>query len=335
MKASKYPRFRSITRKGRAGQVWVYYRYDMRPEGKPDIQLGTDYAAAIAQWERLHKHLPLTIGRVQEAIDRWRDRELPKYENTETRKSYEKQLKNVEAWCGKMSWHEITLPLLRQYLDKRSAKIQGNRELAVLSIVWGKARLWGMTALHWPAAGVKGWKNEEQARSMEVTDALFAAIYAQADRILRDSMDIATATGMRITDVRTIRQPTDGKLRFRAGKTGKWAEFEVVQSPVLTALVKRREAMKAHSVMLLTTDTGRQVSERMLSDRWDDARGKAAKAHPELAEQILAMYNRDMRKRAADLAEDTAAASKLLQHSSLKLTEDHYRTKATKLKAVR
>ena len=335
MKKSKYPRLRSVTRKGSSGQIWVYYRYDMRSEGKPDIQLGTDYPAAIEQWHKLHHHLPLTLGRLQEAIDRWRDRELPKYHNSETRKSYEKQLKNIASAFGHMAWYEVTLPVLRTYLDLRSAKIQGNRELAVLSIVWGKARLWGMTECHWPAAGVKGWKNQEQARQVEVTDDLFAAVYAQADRVLRDSMDIATATGMRITDVRTIRLPVQGVLRFKPSKTGKWAEFDVKDSPTLTALLERRLSMKAHSVMLLTTDTGRQVSERMLVDRWNEARTKAAKVNPELKDAILALYNRDMRKRAADLASDLGEASKLLQHSNTRVTETHYRMKPTKLKAVR
>lgn len=342
MKKSKYPRFRSVTRKGRGGQVWVYYRYDRRPEGKPDVQLGTDYAAALEQWHKLHNDLPLTLGRVQEAIDRWRleflegdDRNPPKYDDPETRRSYKKQLKKVEEAFGNTAWHEITLPDLRRYLDQRSAKTQGNREMSVLSILWGKARLWGMTTLPWPAAGVKDWKNEEHARQVEVTDELFTVIYAKADRILRDSMDIATATGMRITDVRTIRLPADGKLRFRSSKKGKWGEFVVADSPVLSALVERRLARKAHSVMLLVSDTGRQVSERMLVDRWDDARAAAAKAHPELAEAILALFNRDMRKRAADLASDLDEASKLLQHSSTKLTGTHYRTKPQKLKAVR
>ena len=335
MKKSKYPRLRSVTRRGRSGQVWVYYRYDMRSEGKPDIQLGTDYPAAIEQWHKLHHHLPLTLGRLQEAIDRWRDREMPKYDNSDTRKSYEKQIKNVEAAFGHMAWHEVTLPVLRTYLDLRSAKIQGNRELAVLSIVWSKARLWGMTELHWPAAGVKGWKNQEQARQVEVTDNLFAAVYAQADRILRDSMDIATATGMRITDVRTIRLPVEGILRFKSKKTGKWAEFEIKDSPTLTALLERRFAIKAHSVMLLTTDTGRQVSERMLGDRWNSARTKAANINPELKGALLKLYNRDMRKRAADLASDLGEASKLLQHSSTKVTQTHYRMTPTKLKPVR
>ena len=312
----------------------------MRGTGKPDINLGTDYAAAIQQWEKLHNHLPLTVGRVQEAADRWRGEYLewnekrpPKYENADTRKSYEKQLKNIEAVFGSMAWHEITLPMLRQYLDKRTAKTQGNRELSVLSIVWGKARLWGMTTLPWPAAGVKSWKNEEQSRQFEVTDALFAALYAQADQVLRDCLDIATATGMRITDARTVRMPVDGKLRFKANKTTKWAYFDIAQSPVLTGLIERRG--NANSVMLLCTSTGRPVSMSMLRDRYEDAREKAAIANPRLADDLRAMFLRDSRKRAADLADDIDDASKLLQHSSTALTAKHYRTKDTKLKAVR
>lgn len=335
MKKSKYPRLRTKLYRGASGQAWVYYVYDMRGTGKPDVRLGRDWPAALDQWEKLHNLQPLTVGLIQEAIDRWREYELPKYTNAETRKSYAKQLLNVEQWCGGMAWHEVTLPLMRAYLDRRSAKTQGNREMSVLSIVWGKARLWGMTELQWPAAGVKNWKNEEMPREREVTDEVFAAIYSHADRILRDSMDLATATGMRVTDVRTIRLPEQGVMRFRAGKTAKWAEFDVAQSPVLSALLERRQAMRAYSVMFLTTDNGRQVSERMLVDRWNDARSAAAKANPALADDILSLFNRDMRKRAANLADDLDAASALLQHSDKKLTATHYRTKAPKLKAVR
>lgn len=47
-------------------------------------------------------------------------------------------------------------------------------------------------------------ENKEPPRKVEVTDAMFAAVYEQADRVLRDAMDIATSTGMRVTDVRTV-----------------------------------------------------------------------------------------------------------------------------------
>ena len=337
MKKSKFPRLRSKVYKGASGQVWTYYVYDNRGNGMPDVRLGTDYAAAIAAWHNLHNHIPLTIGRIQQAIDRWRDEVLPTYTVQGTREQYKCYLKSIESAFGEMAWHEVRIQTLRQYINARSAKVSANREMAVFALVWNKARLWDMTEAVWPALGLaaKDWRNKESARVVDVTDELFNAIYEQADRILRDSMDIATATGLRITDIRTIRMPVDGVLRFKASKTAKWAEFDVAQSPVLSALVERREAMKAYSVMLLTSNTGRQVSEFMLSERWTAAKTAAMKAHPKLAEDIRGLYLRDMRKRAANLAEDMQGASKLLQHSSERLTEAHYRTKPVKLRAVR
>ena len=53
-----------------------------------------------------------------------------------------------------------------------------------------------------------------------------------------------------------------------------------------------------------------------------------------IAEDIKAMYMRDLRKRAAGLADDMEAASKLLQHSSKAVTEKHYR-RGDKLRPVR
>lgn len=337
MKKSKYPRLRSKVFKGAGGQVWTYYLYDMRGTGEKDVRLGTDYAQALAQWHSLHNHVPLTIGRVQQAIDKWRAEVLPSYTVQGTRQQYRCYLKNIESAFGQMAWHEVRIQTLRQYIAARSAKVSANREMAVFALVWAKARLWEMTDSTWPALGLaaKDWRNKEAPRVVDVTDSLFDAIYEQADRILRDSMDIATATGMRITDIRTIRMPVDGVLRFRASKTAKWAEFDVAQSPVLSALVARREAMKAHSVMLLTSDRGRQVSEFMLSERWTAAKEAAMKAHPKMAGDLRGLYLRDLRKRAANLADDMQGASKLLQHSSEKLTADHYRTKPVKLKAVR
>lgn len=333
MKKSKYPRLRSKTYKGAGGQVWTYYVYDMRGTGKPDVRLGTDYAAALEQWHKLHNHLPLTLGRLQQAIDQWREQVLPTYTSKNTRDGYTKNLRTIEAWCGSMAWHEVTLPMLRQYLKKRTAKVQGNREMAVLQIVWSYAQMEGITSVPWPAAGVKGWKNEEQAREFEVTDELFAAVYEHADEILKQCMDLATTTGMRLGDTITCRMPVDGKLRFRASKTGKWDYFAVDKSPVLTDLMSRRG--NVDSVMVITTKTGRAVSYGMLRTRYEAARIAAAAKYPKLAADIKAMYLRDMRKRAADLADDLDTASRMLQHSNPALTAKHYRRKGTELKAVR
>jgi integrase len=329
---NKHPRLRTRTYKAKSGQVHAYYFYDRRSEGLPEVALGKDYDRAIQEWRRLHEHLPQTRGTIQEAIDAWKLEVLPTYTG-ETLKGYAKNLRQLEPVFGKASWIEVTFPALKQYLRKRTAKTQGNREMSLLQIIWHFALGEGMTTSPWPAAGIRGWKNQENAREFEVTDELFNAVYEQADQVLKDAMDIATATGMRLGDVRRVPMPTDGKLKFRSHKTGKQAFFDVAESQVLTDLVARRG--QKDCTMLLCTSTGRAVSASMLRARYEEARKAAATANPKLADGIKAMYLRDTRKRAADLADDMDAASALLQHSSTKITATHYRTKATKLKSVR
>ena len=93
-------------------------------------------------------------------------------------------------------------------------------------------------------------------------------------------------------------------------------------------------------LMLLSTPTGRPVSATMLRDRYEDARTTAAlkaddAGDAELAQSIRAMFLRDMRKRAADLAESDDDAQELLQHGSADTTRRHYRTKVQRLKPAR
>lgn len=339
-KKTKYPRLHVRVKKGKNGQVYTYYSFDMRPQGKADIQLGTNRDEAIAKWQQLQAGEIVVKGRIKEAIAKWQEHELPKYANKDTRDGYSKQLRKIEPVFGMAGWHEVTVPVLRAYLEKRTAKTQGNRELSLLSIIWHKAIIWGMTERPWPATGIKGWKNAESAREFEVTDQLFNAVYTHADRILKGCMDMSTATGMRITDAITVKVPTNGVLRHKHHKTGKWVEFDVSQSPVLTMMTEQRQNINANTIMLLASDDGQMVTYAMLRYRWETAREAAAlqaesEGHAEFAASIRSMYLRDMRKRAADLAVDLDEASKLLMHSNKALTERHYRTKATKLKAVR
>jgi hypothetical protein len=339
-KVSKYPRLRAKMYRGKSGQFWTYYVYDMRGTGESDIRLGKDYSKAVSLWRKLSNGEPLTDGTLQEAFNHWREDKLPEYESAETRRGYSKNLRRIEPVFGAMAWDQITVPVLREYLRRRTAKIQGNREMSLLQLIWKYAKIEGFTKLDWPASGMKDWKNAENPREFEVTDELFDSVYAEADPVLRDCMDVATATGLRLKNVISLTMPKEGQLKFRAYKTKKLGYFEISASPVLSALVQRRESMRASSVMLVTTSTGRSISLRMLRDRYDAARSKAAKraekaGNKELAAEIRAMFLRDMRKRAADLASDDDEASKLLQHSSVSVTKKHYRQKATKLKAVR
>ncbi len=160
--------------------MYVYYFYDMRPEGLPDKALGKNRDEAIAQWEELHLGRPRIRGRLREAIQRWLREELPTYDYSGTRRNYKMHLKRVDAVLGIMTWDQVTLIVIKQYLkDRRNTKdpnkpalVQANWEMAALQIVWNWARQMARegsseayTTLPWPAAGMErsGWKNPEQA----------------------------------------------------------------------------------------------------------------------------------------------------------------------------
>jgi hypothetical protein len=343
-KQSKFPRLRTHVRKGSDGRVFVYYYYDRRPDGLPDVNLGKDRADALAKWEELHHKQPRIKGTLEEAFARFELETLPEYDNAETRRGYAKSLKWLRKVFSTATWDATRLTHLVGYLRARKAKTQANREMSLLQIIWNKARLWGMTELPWPAAGMERskWKNAESAREFEVTDELFAAVYAEAEPMLRDCMDLSTATGMRLTDCRTVLLPADNILRVTASKTNKRAGFDLALSAVLPDLLAKRRAMsdRVSHLMLLTMPDGSPVTPSKLRGAYDRARVRAIEkarqeGRKELAAAIRHMILRDMRKRAADLADSAEDASKLLQHSSQALTEKHYRTRGATLKPVR
>lgn len=337
-KRSKYPGLRSHCWTTAAGEKRAAYYFDRRKAGERDIPLGTDFAEALRKWHELTFDKPREAGTLKEAFDRWELDVLPGYESATTRRDYLLCLKQLRPAMERARWADVDFPGLKAYLKRRTAKTRGNRELSVLSIIWNWARGEGMTALPFPAAGMNRsrWKNPESAREFEVTPALFAAVYAKADQVLRDCMDIASATGLRLTDVRTVAVPADGVLRGKASKTGKRFAIDMNDSAVLRALLERRRGYKAPHVFLLSTPT-REVSDRMLTARWDEAREAAASdsANKEIADRLRAMYLRDMRSFASDLAPDLKAAAELLQHTDERLTDKHYRTQVKTLKTVR
>lgn len=332
---NRFPRFRTYVKRGKNGQCWVSYWYDKRGTGERDVPLGNNYEAALIKWRQIHEQAPREKGTIEEAFKRWEAEVLPTYESAETRRDYAKSLKQLRPVFGPAMWSTVRLPTLRQYLDKRSGKTRANREISTLQIIWNWARLEDLHSLPWPAHGMSRsrWKNKEQAREVEVSDEAFNAIYRHADPVLRDAMDIATATGLRVRDTLKLRltDVRDGWLVVQASKTHKRAEFDLAGS-ILLPLIERRKQAKAEHFFLLNKPTkrGGKVSERMLADRFTKAREAAAREAPECATLML----RDMRKRAAQLADTLQDASRLLQHSSESVTRRHYR-RGDRLKVVR
>jgi integrase len=338
-KKSKYPKLRTYVKKGKEGKVWVSYAYDMRGTGQPDRPLGNDREAALRRWAEIHLDGPRIAGTLEEAFRGWEEDGIkaradgrPRSEVTIS--GYLKCLRALRGPFGGARWEEITLPVLHQYVKARSAKGRARQEMQLLSVIWGWARLEGMTALPWPAVDMQhtGWKGAANTRQIEVADPVFKAIHAHGDQCLRDALDIASACGLRVTDVLKLRlsDVRDGQLHNTASKGGKRGEYDMSESTVLLPIVERRRAMRGVEHVFLLASGRRPVTYRRLKERFDKARALAAVDMPECA----AIWLRDMRKYASQQAGSLEAASKLLQHSSIGVTQRHYR-QGDKLKPVR
>lgn len=241
-----YPRLRIRIRRRKSGKVVVYYFYDATAAGGGEIALGADYDWAVAQWKEINARgtaQPTIAGTLEEAFSRWEAEVLPEYKSAETKRGYAKSLRMMRPAFANATWDKVDLPTIKAYLKKRTAKTQGNREMALLSIVWNWSRGEGLTTLPWPAAGMERsrWKNKERARKIKVQDAVYDAIYAEAPQHIRDCMDLGSATGMRLTDCITVLMPRGQILTLEANKTGKEAEWDLNLSQVLPGLVARRD----------------------------------------------------------------------------------------------
>jgi integrase len=338
-KKSKHPKLRVSVKRGKAGQVWQSWWYDMRGTGKPDIALGTDYAEALRKWAEIHFEAPQLAGTLEEAFRAWEQHGIQvrpdgRPRSAETISGYRKCLAALRPVFKAARWDEVDLPALVKYRKERPAKGRARQELQVMSVIWGFARLEGLTALHFPAAGMQrsGWKGVPGVRQVDVKLEAFEALHKHADQTLRDALDIASATGLRVTDVLKLRlsDVRDGQLHNVANKGGKRGEYDLSASTVLQPIIDRRKANKKAEHVFILAAGKNPVTYRMLAERFTKARAAAAKECPAVAE----LWLRDMRKMAGQLAPSLAEASKLLQHSSLSTTRLHY-VQGEKLRPVR
>lgn len=330
-KHTKRPGFRRHSWTTADGERRTAYYFEQTIEGKrKETPLGTDHAEALVKWHALKFDKPLKVGTLNEAFDRWEVDCLPGYLNKNTARNYKQSLRKLRPFFGPMRWDEIDVPMLAEYLKRRTGKTQANREKALLSVIWGEARKWRMTALPFPSYKMR-LGNKEKPAKVKWTQAMFSAMYKHAEPFLRDAIDLLSATGWRITDAIECRvtDARDGWLMFDASKTDKDGDFDLSTSPVLRDLIARRKTIKAPHVFMLTRGN-LQVSERMLTDAWARARKKAVAECPEVAPLML----RYLRKYAAQQTGSLDEAQQLLQHGSAATTQRHYMG-AQKMRPVR
>lgn len=327
---------RMRSRRQRSGKVYYYYDTGLTP--RKEIPLGSDYTAAVRKWSDLHlisvgtsiRHLTF-----KEVSDRYVFEEIPK-KAVRTQKDYIIEL----TWLLKffnappVPLDEITPQHIQQYLDWRgkSSPVRANREKALFSHIWNKARSWGLTNLANPCTGIKGHK--EKGRDIYIEDAIFDAVWQAADEPLRDALDLAYLTGQRPADTLAMSMTdiVDGAIAIQQEKTGKKLRIEIKGEleTLLARITERKRGYSVHTLAIICTERGQAMSRDTLRSRFDKARTRAAKANPALKAEIEAFQFRDLRAKAGtDKAESGGmrAAQMQLGHSTMKMSEHYVRNR--------
>ncbi len=317
------PRMRA--RKQRSGKV--YYYYDSGEKPRREIPLGPDYALAVKRWSELEidakpRHAQIiTFGLVAE---RYLREVIPT-------KASRTQRDNVIELANLLKFFDVPpAPLeqiqpmhIRQYLDwRQEAKVRANREKALFSHIWNKAREWGYTAWPNPCQGIKGFK--EKGRDVYVEDSTYKAVWEVADEPTRDAMDLAYLTGQRLADTLQLQETDirDGVLLITQNKTGKKLRISVIGqlANVIDRVMERKRAHRVRSLALVCKENGQPLTKCALRSRFDKARKSAG----------VTFQFRDLRAKAGTdkaNAKDLREAQKQLGHETIAMTEHYIRNR--------
>lgn len=337
----------------KSGDVWVGYYYNGRAADgtRREIPLGTDLAVAKSKWAELERK-PVPAGgqsKMDAAWAKYIKDEMPK-KAARTRLDQPREIERLRAYFKGAEFEVIQPPHIAQYRDGRKTKprklasgevlparpapVAANRELALFSHFWNRAREWGFTKAPNPVTGVE--KNEETPRDFYADDQVWFAVRDEGVQELQDAMDLAYLTGQRPSDVLSFgpRDLVDGNLQTRQGKTKKRLRIRLTDPATgvrtkLGELVDKLLSRKVVATRFIVNESRQPIRIGALRTRFNVARmAAAAKARAAgdvgLAERIEAFQFRDARAKAASEIEDIKQAQELLAHSSEQITRTVY-----------
>ncbi|WP_234267636.1 tyrosine-type recombinase/integrase [Hydrogenophaga sp. NFH-34] len=288
---------------------------------KPRVwtKLSADRAEALRMWAMREGVREDDSTRLFSAIVKRYIREVYPLKSPRTRKDNDKELVNLVRVFGHMPIDQIAPMHIREYMDIRgqTAKVRANREKALFSHIFNKAREWGYTTAPNPCQGVKGFK--ETGRDRYVTNEEFEKVKAHAHFTVVDAMDLALLTGQRPADVLKIQRTDirDGALWIVQNKTGTRLGIEITGE--LAAVIERINTRPRSTIssFLIQDEKGQPLSQYAMRSRFDKARDLAK----------VSFQFRDIRAKAATDTGDLAHSQKLLAHRNRDMTEHYVRSR--------
>ncbi|MGQ5524963.1 tyrosine-type recombinase/integrase [Chitinimonas sp. PSY-7] len=346
---------RMRARRQKSGKVYFYYDSGGTP--RRELPLGDNYVEAIRRWAEL-EYSPTPIAKIitfRNVAERYL-REIIPTKAERTQKDNLTQLAMLYQFFDNppCPLSEIEPLHIRQYLDWRNkhaiqvaqsknlerkaggkqpikvdntlGQIAANREKALFSHIWNKAREWGYTDRQNPCQGVSGHK--EKGRDVYVDEPAYMAVWQQADQPLRDAMDMALLTGQRPADLLKMTESDlrDGALWLQQNKTGIKLRIAIVGelAALIDRILKRKHAFAVRSLKLLVDNDGTPLEMSTIRSKFERARSRSGQT----------WQFRDLRAKAAtekEMVSGIAAAQDQLGHTTSTMTAAYVRNRAGKL----
>ena len=287
--------------------------------GGKKIPLGSDLSAAKLEWARLEAGGGKTL--LPELAKRFEQAVLPGL-SISTQRHYRTAINALKDAFAAFTPEDIEPADVRDYLRRRTKKGAALFEKRVLSAMFNWWREERITSAPNPCRGVTLSKGERKAagigrRTKYVTDAEYQQVYACADWLLQDCMDLALLTGQRPSDVLTMTRAhmRDGALWIAQDKTDARLGVRIMGElqRVLDRILARPR--KAASLYLIANDRGQRMTYNAMNARFVKARTKAG----------ATWQFRDLRAKAATDSPDLKKAQELLGHATEATTAGVYR----------
>lgn len=305
------------------------YYFKPRINGKKvSIFLAHEYARAMAKWAELTSSYSSNSLYMNTIFDRYM-KEVAPLKAPRTYKDNIYQMARLREVFGEMEIIDILPTHIYRYLDKRGleARVQANREKALLSHVFSMAIRWGLVTDN-PCRHVK--RLTEKPRSRYVEDAEFTTFCNTARPIVDAVLSFVYASARRKCEVLKINKRTDVTqegIKVYDSKGKKW--ILLMWSDSLRVAYEKALSVTRSigSIYLFANERGQCYTQTGFDSLFQKDMVKAIKEG--VIKDRFTVH--DVRaKRSSDAPTDEEAC-RLLAHSNMGITKRHYRRKMARI----
>jgi integrase len=298
----------------------VYFKHGayhyVYPNGKWE-KLGNDYAQAMVAWSSKLDVTPQATTTVGDLLNRYLLEIVPaKAERTQ--KDNRQEIRFLRAFFGAMEIKAVEPKHVVEYVRVREAKTRANREVALLSHAFNKARLWGIATSN--PCSVEGIRNRETARERYVTDEEINQFKKEAPEWLKVYIDLKLLLGLRKGDMLKLEwgMLTETSLLVSTRKTGK--RLNILRTSELDEVLRR---LKTSSGNFFQTISGTEYTSAGFDSTWKRTMVKYVSSGG------LRFHEHDLRGKVATDMGDAQAAKALLGHKKIAMTEAYIKARST------